>query len=62
MKEKAILMAIETLAHSQGSYGRFLNTLMELKQRDPDVYRDYMNTLESQNFRDTVDLILYLES
>ncbi len=52
MNKQEILSAIESLAQSQGFYGRILEDLN-------DKALDY---LEKQNFTDVVDLVLFLES
>lgn len=61
MKMKDILNAIKELANSQGFYGRLLRDLTELKQNDLESYNNIKEELESQNFHDTLDLIMYLE-
>lgn len=62
MKMKDILNAIRELANSQGFYGRLLRDLIELKENDLEQYNSIKEELESQNFHDTLDLIMYLES
>ena len=61
MKMNEILSAIRQLAKSQGSYGRLYNSLMELKENDPERYDEVVNLLEVQNFKDMVDMVLYFE-
>jgi hypothetical protein len=58
MKEKQILKAIENLAMSQGFYGRLLRDIKSLPKED---YKKYIEELEDQNFKDEVDMVLYLE-
>lgn len=53
-----ILDAIRTLAMSQGWYGRFLEAIESL---EGDEYEEVMTTLEEQDFKDMVDLVMYLE-
>ena len=58
MKRKNILNLFHNLANSQGYYGRLLNQIYS----NP-VWGDrFLDHLEKQNFKDSVDLILYLES
>ena len=58
MDRQAIRGIFEMLAQSQGFYGRLLRDIDELPEEDREkVWSD----LESQNFKDTVDLILYIE-
>ena len=62
MKMNDILNAIRELASSQGFYGRLYRDLTELQQNDLEQYNSIKEELESQNFHDTLDLIIYLES
>lgn len=50
---------IKSLASSQGLYSRLYRDLMEL---DEDEYDEVMTELESQNFKDGVDLVMFIES
>lgn len=61
MKMNDILNAIRELANSQGFYGRLFRDLTELKENDLEQYNSIKEELESQNFHDTLDLIMYLE-
>ena len=58
MKREEIMETIKTLASSQGLYSRLYRDLMEL---DEEKYNEVMTELESQNFKDVVDLIMYIE-
>lgn len=58
MKKEEILSAIRSLAASQGFYGRLL---IALSSDEPDCVA-YLDYLEEQNFKDTVDLVMFLES
>lgn len=58
MKREEIMETIKTLASSQGLYSRLYRDLMEL---DEEKYDEVMTELESQNFKDGVDLIMYIE-
>ena len=62
MKRDEILKAIGSLASSQGLYSRLYLNLTELRTDDPDEYDRIMTQLEEQNFKDAVDLVMYLES
>ena len=57
-----IVSVIEMLSHSQGFYGRLLRSILELKQEDETGYNELKNYLESQNFSDTLDVIMFFES
>lgn len=58
MKKEEILSAIRSLAANQGFYSRLL---MVLTSDEPDAVA-YLEYLEEQNFKDTVDLVIFLES
>ena len=58
MKREEIMETIKSLASSQGFYGRLYRKLMEL---DEEKYNEVMTELEGQNFKDGVDLIMYIE-
>lgn len=58
MKKEEILSAIRSLAASQGFYGRLL---FVLSSDEPDSIA-YLEYLEEQNFKDVVDLVMFLES
>ena len=59
MNREQILNAIKNLAMSQGFYGRLLETIYSV---DEDERDNFLNDLEEQNFRDVVDMVIYLES
>lgn len=54
MNAQTILNTVLSLAQNNGTYGRIYNVLCENDEA--------LNYLESQNFADPVDLILFLES
>ena len=60
MKINEIRQTIKQLAQSQGFYGRLDRSLSELQEEYIDRYEQVAAELESQNFKDAVDLILYL--
>ena len=62
MKRDEIIQFISQLSMSQGFYGRILARINELKRRDYDAYEDIMTKLENQNFRDSIDLVMFFES
>ena len=53
-----IYNTIKALAKSQGFYGRVLRALEEGGEEELNTRLDYLETL---NFRDTTDLVLYFE-
>ena len=62
MDEDDILQAIYDLSKSQGYYGRLFDELMDMQLYDPVRYDEVMAQLESMDFSDPVDLVMYLES
>ena len=54
--------AIRQLAQSQGSYSRFYQDLCEMRDNEPERFDKAMEMLEEKQFRDTVDLVMYLET
>lgn len=62
MNREQIMDSIKELAQSQGMYSRLYRGLLEAKKEQPDLYESYMAELEAKNLKDTVDLVLYLES
>ena len=62
MKIKEILATIRDLAKSQGYYGRLYRMITDMAKNDPDNYEQLVRELERQNFRDSVDLVLFFET
>ncbi len=61
MKIDEILDTIAGLAKSQGFYGRLLESLLNLKDRSPEAWKEFVEMIESQNFKDSLDLVLFFE-
>lgn len=59
MDRQEIRSTFEMLACSQGFYGRLLR---DIDSSPEDVQEEIWSELEEQNFKDSVDLILYIES
>ena len=57
MNRQEILDAIKFLAPSQGSYKRLYDILSDKSSES----EEFLDKLESLNFKDTVDLVMYLE-
>ncbi|MBP3292096.1 MAG: hypothetical protein J6M26_06640 [Clostridia bacterium] len=55
---KLFVDAINTLKCSQGFYGRLYNYINEM---DEDNYMDLYDLLEGQDFKDTLDVVFFLE-
>lgn len=58
MKREEIINTIKSLASSQGMYGRLYNKLTDGSEESEDA----LSLMESQNFGDAVDMVLWLES
>ena len=56
-----IINVIEMLSHSQGFYGRLLRSIYELKQENETAYNELKDYLESQNFSDDLDVVMFFE-
>lgn len=61
MKIKEIKETIKSLASSQGFYGRLLASMETMEEMSPQDYAELVEELESQNFQNAVDMILYFE-
>ena len=61
MKMQDIMNVIEMLSHHQGFYGRLYRDIIELKNTDENGYDCLKEELESQNFKDDLDVIEYFE-
>lgn len=48
----------KTLSKSQGSYGRMLESVLEL---DTDKYNELDTLIKSKNFKNSLDLIMWIE-
>lgn len=62
MNREQILACIDELSKSKGFYSRLKNALNTGREEMPNEYEKFMRELEEQNFKDAVDLVLYLES
>ena len=50
---------VNTLRNSQGFYSRLFQTINQLSE---DAYQELTCLLDKQNFKDSVDVILWLEA
>ena len=57
MNRQEILDAIQTLAQSQGLYGRLYDVLTNGTQTSEDILKE----MEGQKFTDVVDMVMWLE-
>jgi len=58
MTKQEILNSIKSLASSQGFYGRLYEKLNDNSEESD----EFLDKLESLNLKDSVDLVMYLES
>lgn len=58
MNREQILDAFRYLARSQGFYGRLLE---QIDSVDEETREAFLSDLESRNFRDVVDLVMWIE-
>lgn len=56
-----ILDLIQSLAQSQGMYGRLYQQLMEIKESDDETWEQVVDMLEGQEFTCELDFILWYE-
>ena len=58
MKREQIENTLQSLAMSQGLYGRLLNQIYSLSEEEQE---QVWQNLEEQNFKEPLDLVLYIE-
>lgn len=49
------------LSKSQGFYGRLLEQILYLQEYEPDQFEHFKTVVEKQNFKDSVDVVLFFE-
>ena len=49
------------LSHSQGFYGRLLRDLSEIKEYEPERFDLIVTEIESQEFTNALDVVMYFE-
>ena len=57
-----VIEVIKDLAKSQGFYSRLYETILEVKQNDEAAFNECAKAVEAQNFRDSVDVVLFFET
>ena len=58
MNREQILDTFRSLAMSQGFYGRLLEQIYSV---DEEAREAFLSDLESRNFKDSVDLVMWIE-
>ena len=56
-----VIDIIDMLSYSQGFYGRLLRDICELKKYEPEMFEMFVDEIESQNFTNTLDIVMYFE-
>lgn len=62
MSWREVIDVIKMLAQSQGFYGRLLRSIEEQYEEDYDNWEAFMQYLEEQKFRDTLDVVMFFET
>lgn len=62
MDIEQIMTAIRSLAESQGFYGRLYNNMQAMQENFPERWQEIVETLEAQNFKDTLDMVMFFET
>ena len=56
-----VIGVINMLSYSQGFYGRLLRDIYELKEYEPEMFMMFVDEIESQNFTNALDVVMYFE-
>ena len=62
MNAVQVIEVIKELSNSQGFYSRLYRNIVELKENDEDGFNEWCNEIEALNFKEPIDVVLYLES
>ena len=62
MSWREVIDVIKMLAHSQGFYGRLLRSIEEQYEEDYENWEAFMQYLEEQKFKDTLDVVMFFET
>ena len=62
MNAVQVIEVIKDLAKSQGFYSRMWQSIQENILTDEEEYENFQQFCEQQNFKDAVDLVLFLET
>ena len=58
---RMIFDTVKKLRHSQGFYSKLYNDLMEDIKYNKENISDFLNNSELPKFKDTLDVVMYLE-
>ena len=56
-----VISILIELSHSQGFYGRLLRDLSEIKKYEPERFDLIIMEIESQEFTNSLDVVMYFE-
>lgn len=56
-----VMDIIIDLSYSQGFYGRLLRDIAELRDEDENLFQNFVEEIESQNFTSSLDVVMYFE-
>lgn len=56
-----VINILVELSHSQGFYGRLLRDLSEIKKYEPERFDLIVMEIESQEFTNALDVVMYFE-
>lgn len=62
MDIEQIMAAIRSLAESQGFYVRLYENMQAMQENFPERWQEIVETLEAQNFKDTLDMVMFFET
>ena len=57
-----VIEVVEILSHSQGFYGRLLNSIRDMEENEPGKFDRFKTIVEEQHFTDPVDVVLFFET
>lgn len=56
-----VVDVIEMLSYSQGFYGRLLDEILYIEENEPSKYEVFKTIIETQEFQNPVDVVLFFE-
>lgn len=56
-----VLNVLSELSQSQGFYGRLLRDIYELMEYEPERFDMFVEEIESADFRNPLDVVMYFE-
>lgn len=61
MNAVQVIEVIQELSHSQGFYSRLYSNIISLKENNEEAFNEWCKEVESLNFKEPIDVVLYLE-